>query len=276
MPITQTENEFREAIGRYRRMWPDDTYHYAEERYVKTFRLMRRFYQGGPIVDVGGWPGFFACSLSLLGLPITLVDKDLSRLTAKAEDPATGKYVLSGSTTLAEKCRRHGVVPVQCDIEREPLPLEDASAGLVIFTEVLEHLRVGPLQALRDIRRVLQPGGTLILTTPNLLSVRNRWSFLTGRADYDTMDLPFDALQMEERIGHPGHFRVYALQELTDMLRRIGYNVDTHEYHSVPWGFETNLPWSRYGLRLRLEKLVASAIPGCRNTIFIAAAHSRG
>jgi SAM-dependent methyltransferase len=276
MKITQNENDFREAIGQYRKMWPDDTYHYAEERYVKTFRLIRQFYQGGQIVDVGGWPGFFACSLSLLGLPITLVDKDLSRPTAKAEDPTTGDYVLSGSTSLTEKCQRHGVTPVQCDIEREPLPLVDASAGLVIFTEVLEHLRVEPLHAVRNIRRVLRPGGSLIMTTPNLLSVRNRWSFLTGRADYDTMDMPYDALQMEEQIGHPGHFRVYSLPELTDMLKRLGYSVDAYEYHSLPWSFDTNIPWSKYGLRVRLEKLVASAFPGCRNTIFIAATHSRG
>jgi SAM-dependent methyltransferase len=265
------ERALRDAFTRHREMWPDDTYSYAEERYVKTYRLMRQFYQDGPIVDVGGWPGYFACSLALLDLPISLVDKDLSRPTAKAEDPATGQYILSGSTTLAEKCHRHGVVPVSCDIEREPLPLEDASAGLVIFTEVLEHLRVGPLFALRELRRILRPGGTLILTTPNLLSVRNRWCFLTGRADYDTMDLPYDALKMEERIGHPGHFRIYSLPELTDLLIRSGFRVLQHEYHNVSWGGSGKLPWTRYGMRLRLERGLTRLFPSFRNTMLLVA-----
>jgi SAM-dependent methyltransferase len=44
------------------------------------------------------------------------------------------------------------------------LPFNDASFELVLCTEVLEHL-VNPPQAIAEMRRVLAPGGTLILTT---------------------------------------------------------------------------------------------------------------
>lgn len=50
-----------------------------------------------------------------------------------------------------------------CDITA--IPVEDASFDAVLCTEVLEHLP-DPLAALRELTRVLRPGGTLIITAP--------------------------------------------------------------------------------------------------------------
>jgi len=46
------------------------------------------------------------------------------------------------------------------------LPFGDATFDLVTSFQVLEHVPE-PLEYLREIRRVLRPGGTVILTTPN-------------------------------------------------------------------------------------------------------------
>ena len=45
------------------------------------------------------------------------------------------------------------------------LPLEDQAFNTVVSTEVLEHVP-DPLRALREMHRVLMPGGFLILSTP--------------------------------------------------------------------------------------------------------------
>jgi len=45
------------------------------------------------------------------------------------------------------------------------LPIADASFHAVIATEVLEHVS-DPLAALRELRRVLRPGGQIIITVP--------------------------------------------------------------------------------------------------------------
>lgn len=45
------------------------------------------------------------------------------------------------------------------------IPFPDASADLIVLTEVLEHLH-SPLEALKEMHRVLKPGGRLVLTTP--------------------------------------------------------------------------------------------------------------
>ena len=50
------------------------------------------------------------------------------------------------------------------DIERDPLPLEDASCDVVTCFECIEHLRATPKPLLDEIRRVLKPDGRLLLT----------------------------------------------------------------------------------------------------------------
>jgi SAM-dependent methyltransferase len=50
------------------------------------------------------------------------------------------------------------------------LPLSDASQHIIICSEVVEHLE-DPARLLREIHRVLEPGGYLILTTDNCPSV---------------------------------------------------------------------------------------------------------
>ncbi|HET7039237.1 MAG TPA: class I SAM-dependent methyltransferase, partial [Gemmatimonadales bacterium] len=68
-----------------------------------------------------------------------------------------------------------GSVALRCAADR--LPLRDASADLVLCTEVLEHVP-DPGQALREVRRVLRPGGVAIVSTPFLYPLHEEpWDF---------------------------------------------------------------------------------------------------
>jgi SAM-dependent methyltransferase len=63
------------------------------------------------------------------------------------------------------------------------LPLASAAFDTVICCEVVEHLP-DPAKAIRDMHRVLRPGGRLLLTTPNYLSATGAYRGymrLTGR-----------------------------------------------------------------------------------------------
>jgi SAM-dependent methyltransferase len=61
-------------------------------------------------------------------------------------------------------CHRRGEDGVRL-LESEALPLEDASLDLVTALDVLEHIE-DDRAALREIARVLRPGGSLLATVP--------------------------------------------------------------------------------------------------------------
>jgi len=56
--------------------------------------------------------------------------------------------------------------------EAQPLPFRDQAFDALFAGELVEHL-VDPRPGLAEFRRVLKPGGVLILTTPNRLRLAN-------------------------------------------------------------------------------------------------------
>ena len=60
----------------------------------------------------------------------------------------------------------------ELDLESEVLPFAAGSTALVLLLEVIEHFYQDPMFALREVNRILQPGGKLVISTPNLASFR--------------------------------------------------------------------------------------------------------
>ncbi|WP_067692425.1 class I SAM-dependent methyltransferase [Nocardia jejuensis] len=83
------------------------------------------------------------------------------------------------------------------------LPLEDASVDVVVNFQVIEHLWDQP-QFIRECLRVLRPGGTLLISTPN------RITFSPGR------DTPLN----------PFHTRELDAAEMTELLVDAGFDVE--------------------------------------------------
>jgi SAM-dependent methyltransferase len=59
------------------------------------------------------------------------------------------------------------------NIEEDRFPFDDNSFDLVPFCEMVEHLLMDPVGALRQIHRVLKPGGIRIVTTPKVCRLDN-------------------------------------------------------------------------------------------------------
>lgn len=66
------------------------------------------------------------------------------------------------------------------DVDTEPLPFLNGAFDVVVFSEVMEHVRF-PKKALAEICRVLRPDGRLIGSVPNAFRLRNRFRFLFGQ-----------------------------------------------------------------------------------------------
>ncbi len=72
---------------------------------------------------------------------------------------------------------RPGQVPdLICDVGKEPLPYPDNSVEIVVLHQVYEHFGLGEGHALiRECRRVLETGGRLIVTVPDMDALAKRW-----------------------------------------------------------------------------------------------------
>lgn len=74
----------------------------------------------------------------------------------------------------------------------EPLPVADGAFDAVVSTEVIEHLE-NPRAVFREFRRLLRPGGSLLLTTPNQESARSLLALLLRGHYVDFLDSSYPA-----------------------------------------------------------------------------------
>ncbi len=64
------------------------------------------------------------------------------------------------------------------DLNREPLPYANDRFALVTCVETIEHLE-RYRETVREVFRVLRPGGLAVFTTPNVLNLKSRLRYLT-------------------------------------------------------------------------------------------------
>lgn len=220
----------------------------AAERLAVTAALIEGQLDGAAtaahLVDLGAFPGALSLyARERLGVP------RVSAVTLASSDAFTG---------LMEA---RGVEVLQADLERRPTALPAASADVVLFCEVLEHL-LHPHAVLREIRRLLRPGGLLVASSPNLGALRFRLRLLAGLPILDP--LPDDALEGgdEAAASYRPHVRTYLLSEADALFagagfRRVALRWCEHTLHrpgAVAW------------VRRQLRRAVTAWVPPLRDT----------
>lgn len=104
----------------------------------------------GLVVDLGAGPGFITEHLLAAGHQTIAIDSSSASVEALQQRFA-GHPQFRGA-----------------QVSEGRIPLEDATADVVLLIETIEHIEVAEsLALLSDVHRVLRPNGHLVMTTPN-------------------------------------------------------------------------------------------------------------
>ncbi len=158
------------------------------------------------------------------------------------------------------------------NIETERFPWKDNSFQLVVMTEVIEHLPHSPLTVLKELNRVLAPGGYMIITTPNAVKLHNRLRVLMGKSISFPVEQLLTVSPGNGSLYHL-HNREYTLSELETLLVLADFEIfESRQVCLYP-------PTRR---KVRQEPLSAQAVkwagylgqqlaPGFKDSLFVVA-----
>jgi SAM-dependent methyltransferase len=205
---------------------------YVSIGHYTAIALLKEACPSGLVVDAGAFPGKLTRLLARHWKVIAL-DKEPDRGLTAQQRFKDGLAKIQ-EETFAQAMHQLGITTVAADLETDRWPIDDSTADAIVLTEVIEHLYVDPLHALLEANRVLKPGGVLLISTPNLLSLRNRMNFLRGDMAR-VIQPPFLAFLQKSRLGHLGHVRLYAPSELQEMLSSLGFQSSLHFYRFGFW-----------------------------------------
>lgn len=190
----------------YARYWKQHRRRLAADLWI----IEREVADGAAILECGAVPPLMTAALAELGYAVRAVDIAPERF--------------AGAIAELE------LEVARCDIETEPAPFADASFDAVLFHELFEHLRINPIATFTEIRRVLRPGGVLLLSTPNLRSFRGLRNLLLEHRGSATAADPYREYEKLETLGHMGHVREYTAREVATFLARLEFRVEKIVY----------------------------------------------
>src|SRR5262245_134837 len=185
--------------------WEAGYLEYHRRRYQDTLRLLPPG-EGRRLLDVGSFPGHLSALAQTRGWDVVGLNNTIEGAGAWAD--------------FLERCGERKITILGCEVEREPFPLPTASIDAVLFCELFEHLHLNPFHTLKEIFRVLRPGGLLILTTPNLRRVETLSRLWHGWGAQPPVSRPFH--ELFPSLLYHRHNREYTANELAYYLALQG------------------------------------------------------
>ncbi len=182
-------NNIKKAIYKQQNCQKDFYVEKNNIRFTKTWKfIVSKFVGNERILDIGCSNGVFSAYLVKKGFKC---------------------YGLELDDRAIDKSKKLGILIKKGDF-LEKLPFISEMFDMIFAGEVIEHT-IDDDGFLKEVCRVLKPGGLLVLTTPNLLSLGNRILMLLGK-------MPRFAYAQY-------HYRIYNLQTIKDKIKQSGFQI---------------------------------------------------
>jgi 2-polyprenyl-3-methyl-5-hydroxy-6-metoxy-1,4-benzoquinol methylase len=155
------------------------------------------------------------------------------------------------------------ILPVRYD--GRGLPVADASVDVVLCYEVIEHVGDEEL-ALREIRRVLKPGGEAVISVPN-----KAWIFETHGARLPLLPwnrVPFFSWLPDSIHGKYANARIYRRSEIVAKLSQAALRVRSAEYITAPMDV-VKIGWLKNMLRSTIFTGDVTPVPFYSTSILV-------
>lgn len=169
------------------------------------------------VLEVGCANGYIACLFSELGYRAFAID---------SYDEATRDEMFARREIGYTKSNLNDAAPLAS--------FSDSSMDVVVLGEVFEHILNNPAGLLQAVYRILRPGGTVILTTPNPSTLANSVRLLAdGYVLWGTPSFLREVKLDGDKVIDRGdiHYREYPAWIVSDLMKEIGYRIASVQYY---------------------------------------------
>ena len=173
--------------------------------------ILSNFNDRGAILDVGGGLG-----VNLLAIRKLLGESPALFLLDRFEE-YVGENRMGKFDRNLKFLEEAGIKIINQDFwKNKVLPFKNDIFEEVTIFDVTEHLPANPIYLLKEMYRVLKPGGKIILGGPNSSFLLKRIRLLFGKHPY----MPFDLWTTE---NYYSHYREYSKAEQIELLKMVGF-----------------------------------------------------
>lgn len=260
MYYSTLKNVLNEVIGLFPEEVKASTLYQNYYEYLLILKTVLPYLQERKkVLDVGAGGGVIPLVLRKAGYECSAID-------TWAEYDKVYYNRMGIKEDILERLEANGIEIKFCDIEKEPFPFEGESFDIVFFLDVIEHIHNSPKKALKEIRRILVSNGILVITTPNLCSLKNRLYVLFGRSNYVDLSYWYNSQPFF------GHIREYTLQEVERMLEWEGFEIKRARLSNcLQMATIKNFRFKPYQLIMSLYLLATTLVPKFRYKMIVVA-----
>ena len=114
------------------------------------------------------------------------------------------------------------IIPIKQDLSN--YNAEFNKFNFIFCFETLEHLSVNIFELIESITRSLKPNGYLILSVPNINSLKKRTKLLFGKQILNDFSILTDSKSPDFYLGV--HWHEYNIKEISNLVKLNGYNIE--------------------------------------------------